>query len=169
MIRKALRVVAVILLVSATVGSQDQSVLVGRYSVKGLQEFEPVTPVLAKLVEQASELQLTQKNLSRKANHLYVCKVEKYQQAGYTWMLARVYWKEAQAIILWEPGTAGDARVYELAWSRRFLRLDRDVVATEADIRGSTYRITRQEAKATIQECVQDGDLYVIPALKKDR
>jgi hypothetical protein len=75
--------------------------------------------------------------------------------------IAWVHWREAKAIILWEPridGNPGDA----LLRSRRYLDLERDVVETEADIKGSTYLISRQWLRGVLDDCASHGDRFEI-------
>jgi hypothetical protein len=76
---------------------------------------------------------------------------------------AWVYWAEARALVLWEPMVAearpGDA----LLFSRRTLSLDRDVVPTEADLHGSTYRVTKAWVDSVLSDCRTHGERFVIP------
>ena len=76
--------------------------------------------------------------------------------------IAWVYWPEDSAIILWEetkPGWDGP-----LAGSRRYLRLDKDVVtpANAAQAWSSTYLVTREWVNQTIDDCRAHGDTVVV-------
>jgi len=73
---------------------------------------------------------------------------------------AYVYWKEGNAIILWEPVSAGIA---DLASSRRYWRLDTDVVNDDADVSGSTYIVTQEWVDELITECRNDGEAFQFP------
>jgi hypothetical protein len=88
-------------------------------------------------------------------NHLYVGTVEKGPGYEHAW----VYWKEERLLILWEPF---DAKHWKLKYSRRMLRLDKDVVPTVEDIGGSTYLVDEDWACRTIGDCLKNGDEYVI-------
>jgi hypothetical protein len=97
-------------------------------------------------------------------NHFYVGRVKVFEN-GYSSVL--VYWKENRALILWEPGRGNDLRGnpdarYDLRDSRRYWRLNRDVVPTLNDVQGSSFLITRKDARTWIQECVHRGELYVV-------
>ena len=129
-----------------------------RISVKKVAAYLPVTPVLQKMVDRADEDWLD-KTATRGANHLYVARVSKWRDGVHsTW----VYWKEARAVILWEPGLTYDRREDELWLSRRFLSLKEDVVATPDEIGGSNYLMDRKSASELVADCVNKGDLFVI-------
>jgi hypothetical protein len=70
---------------------------------------------------------------------------------------AWVHWKEGNLLILWEPGDE-----YQIARSRRKLDLAQDIVATEADVKGSTYLVTRAWADAVMSSCEQHGAQYTV-------
>lgn len=74
---------------------------------------------------------------------------------------AWVYWEEGRAIILWEPTRYPEYPV-NLSISRRFLSLDRDLVATDKEIKGSTCLVTRKWAEDMIKACKKHGDHFVI-------
>jgi len=63
---------------------------------------------------------------------------------------AWVWWRERQEIILWEAG--GD-----LDHSRRTIHLKSDVVATDEDLHGSTFLVTRSWVNALKQNCEREG------------
>jgi hypothetical protein len=92
-------------------------------------------------------------------NTFYVSRVYYFGNGG---NLAWVYWREGRAIILWEPDPSGANRKHELLWSRRFLSLDKDVVAREQDIGGSSYLESREWARHTIHDCTRHGSRFVI-------
>jgi hypothetical protein len=75
---------------------------------------------------------------------------------------AWIHWIEGRVLILWEPA-ADRTHPLPLAASRRILHLDQDVVATEAEVGTSTYRVTRHWAEGIIQDCKRHGDQMVIP------
>ncbi|MGO4715377.1 hypothetical protein [Bradyrhizobium sp. 2TAF24] len=64
---------------------------------------------------------------------------------------AWVIWRRAHRIVLWEPGTN------DLASSRRILDLRKDVVASDRDLRGSTYRVTRPWVEQLVARCAHSG------------
>ena len=75
-------------------------------------------------------------------------------------LLAWVHWLERNAIILWEPRVDGRDRA--LIWSRRYLRLDRDVVSSDEELHGSTYRVTKSWVQGIIADCASIGSHFVI-------
>ena len=85
--------------------------------------------------------QLVAEQGKSKQNHFYVGQVE-LLEGGYNSVL--IYWKENDALLLWEPGRGinrngfADPR-YDLSHSRRYWDLRKDVVATSADVGGSNY------------------------------
>jgi hypothetical protein len=74
--------------------------------------------------------------------------------------LAWVHWREGHRLILWEPGEpwADDA----LLMSRRQLDLRTDVVATDDEIGGSTYLVTRAWVRAILADCARAGRRVVV-------
>jgi hypothetical protein len=86
-----------------------------------------------------------------------------YLSNGYS--IAHVYWPEGRALILWEPRSKGDEpsqRRHELVWSRRFWRLDKDVVPTVNEVAGSSFLLTRALARRDIRDCVRNGRKFVL-------
>ena len=75
-----------------------------------------------------------------------------------------VYWREGQALILWEPDPTAtkERRRHELVWSRRFWLLDKDVVPTLTEVAGSNYLLTEALARRDIRDCVRHGRKFVI-------
>jgi len=82
---------------------------------------------------------------------------------------AWVLWEEGKALILWEA-VKDPSSARPLAASRRFLRLDRDVVATEEDLKGSTYLVTKAWLDKVTGDCDAHGDKLTIslPTAKRD-
>lgn len=75
--------------------------------------------------------------------------------AEHAWVL----WPERRALILWEPTTG---HLDNLALSRRWLHLDRDVVLNDSDVAGSTYLVTKAWADRVAADCRDRGDHYSI-------
>lgn len=72
---------------------------------------------------------------------------------------AWVHWREAGRLILWNgKGERDDT----LLRSARALDLRTDMVANEAAVAGSTYRVTRAWVAARRADCAAKGDHYVI-------
>ena len=78
------------------------------------------------------------------------------QSPNYAW----VYWKEKDAMILWEPVEIGEK--VDLTYSRRYLDLTKDVVNNEEELHGSTYKVTRNWVDNTLSECKKYGQEYII-------
>lgn len=70
---------------------------------------------------------------------------------------AWVHWREGNMLILWEPGDE-----YQLARSRRKLDLATDVAATEGELNGSTYIVTRTWVNAITSACQRTGAHYLV-------
>lgn len=70
---------------------------------------------------------------------------------------AWVIWREGQKMILWDGGSES------LAASRRILDMKRDVVPREADVKGSTYLVTRDWVATTKRRCERSGTQVQIP------
>ena len=81
-----------------------------------------------------------------------------YQEPG-THGIVWVYWKEDNALILWEANTDKD---FHLEYSNRYLHLNKDVVATEAEVAGSTYIVTRAWVHMIVTDCAARGSQFVI-------
>jgi len=114
-----------------------------------------VLPALKELVAQYG---------TAKRNHFYVSRVE-VLEGGYHSVL--VYWKENNALVLWEPSRGSnqqgnpDAK-YDLVDSRRYWRLDKDVVPMLNDVGGSSFLITRQDARRWVRDCIRHGERLVV-------
>ena len=78
------------------------------------------------------------------------------QSPNYAW----VYWKEKDALILWEPVEIGEK--VDLTHSRRYLDMTKDVVNNEEELHGSTYKVTRNWVDNTLSECKKYGQEYII-------
>ena len=63
---------------------------------------------------------------------------------------AWVIWREGRQILLWEGGD-------DLEQSRRVIHLKSDVVASEADLHGSTYLVTRSWVDDLTRRCEDSG------------
>lgn len=61
-------------------------------------------------------------------------------------------------MILWDGGETS------LVASRRILSLTKDVVASDDDIRGSTYLVTRSWVETQVKRCLDDGTTVHITA-----
>jgi hypothetical protein len=94
---------------------------------------------------------------TRRLNHF--CVIGYREPSGYEY--AWVHWEEGKALILWEPA-ADPARPEPLSTARRFLRLDRDVVASEEHLGGSSYLVTRQWVSRVTSDCKAHGDKFKI-------
>ncbi|MHC9539654.1 MAG: hypothetical protein AB9903_09040 [Vulcanimicrobiota bacterium] len=106
-----------------------------------------------------------QKTLERLVSEKGTEKVNHFHIVGYRSAdgddLAWVYWVEGRALILWEP-TASPEYPVSLSTSRRYLRLDKDVVSSEEDVHGSTYLVTRAWADSVIKDCIKNGSHFVV-------
>lgn len=75
---------------------------------------------------------------------------------------AQVHWREGRRLILWDgasdPVSARDA----IAMARDDLDLTQDVVATEAEIAGSSYRVTQAWVDRVLADCAAKGTSYTI-------
>ena len=152
--RKPLLLLVFSLLAATPCFSQEK--VVERIPVRQHPYYAPsVLPALKELVARYGKA---------KRNHFYVGRVE-VLEGGYHSML--VYWKESNALVLWEQGRGSnrqgnpDAK-YDLADSRRFWRLDKDVVPTLDDVGGSSFLITRQDARRWVRDCIRHGERFVV-------
>ena len=87
-----------------------------------------------------------------------------YQSADTSDKRAWVYWTEGHEIILWSGASDPQSAPTALVYSRRILDLKKDVVPTEADIKGSTYLVTRTWVHDVISVCRTRGVKYQITA-----
>lgn len=115
------------------------------------KEAEPSVFQQAKEVLEA----LVKEKADTATNHLYVSPIKKSGKDEFAW----VYWKEKRQLILWEPF---DAKQWKLSLSRRILDLDKDVLPTAEDIKGSTYLVDEDWTCRTIGDCMKNGREYII-------
>jgi len=78
--------------------------------------------------------------------------------------VAWVHWREGNRLIFWLGRGDGSDAADALLRSNRSLDLKTDVVATEADVAGSTYLVTRAWVAAKLADCAAKGDKYTISA-----
>ncbi len=83
--------------------------------------------------------------------------------------LAWVHWREGRRLILWEGRVAPEFKREAISQSRRDLDLRKDVVATEAEVAGSTYLVTRAWVAKTIADCRRHGVRYSIARPKRGK
>ena len=90
-----------------------------------------------------------------------VCILGEQASDGSKW--AWVIWPVGKTMILWGGSES------TMVSSRRILNLKRDVVATESDVKGSTYLVTAQWVSKQKTRCAQYGTQVDITAknLKK--
>jgi len=79
-----------------------------------------------------------------------------YQSSTANDKRAWIHWPQGHKLILWSGGTAA------LANSRRITDLTKDVVASEADIQGSTYLVTQAWANQVLSDCATRGIKYQV-------
>jgi hypothetical protein len=139
--RPTLLLIALVLAASS-LRSQETSPM----SVRGVKGFDNPQSALRKLVD-AKHGGATNK----------FCVVGYKDAGGAT--TAWVHWAEGNALIWWEPTKDGTV---SLAHSRRYLNLRRDVVASESDLKGSTYLVTRPWVDHILSDCKAAGDKYII-------
>ena len=75
---------------------------------------------------------------------------------GYAW----VHWREGNQLIYWR-GAADGPPDDTIAFSTRQLDLAKDVVATDEDIAGSTYLVSRKWVDDRLADCKARGKRYV--------
>lgn len=92
----------------------------------------------------------------RRAGSQHFCVVGYRQPGG---RQAWVHWREGRRLVLWEPTGAGREA---LRFSRRDLDLRRDVVAGEAALAGSSYRVTRAWVAGVLADCARAGTRYAV-------
>lgn len=94
---------------------------------------------------------------TRRTNHFCVIGRRVPGSFEHAW----VHWKEGRALILWEP-TSDPSYQRRLSGSRRYLDLDRDVVASKEEIGGSNYLVTREWVNQITSQCDAHGDKFVV-------
>lgn len=75
---------------------------------------------------------------------------------------AWVYWHQGQRLVYWEPAGEDIESKETLTRSRRDLNLRRDVVATPAELGGSTYRVDRPWLNALLADCRRRGERHTL-------
>lgn len=118
------------------------------FRVEENKTFSPVETTLGALVARRAQTDV---------NHLCVIGQRLDGGADQAW----VYWREGRALILWEPSHDG---IRELAFSRRFVRLDHDVVPVNDKhlAAGSSYLVSDEWANGLIDECKSLGTQFMI-------
>lgn len=109
------------------------------FDIRTDPRFAPLEPPLARYVRTSAAA----------AGHNRLCVLG--EQAADGSRSAWVIWPRAHRIVLWEAGND------DLAISRRVLDLRKDVVASDRDLRGSTYRVTRRWVDQLMGRCARDG------------
>jgi hypothetical protein len=101
--------------------------------------------------------QLVTRKGTQRVNHFCVIGYREPGGSEYAWVI----WKEGRALILWEP-SADPEYPMSLSTSRRFLHLDRDVVASDEEVNGSTYLVTREWVGQLTRDCESHGDTFTV-------
>ncbi len=73
---------------------------------------------------------------------------------------AWIVWAEKKQLIFWEGQDLRDTP------PRRVLDMKKDVVKSEDDLRGSTYRVTKKWADAVIATCREQGQTINVKRIK---
>jgi hypothetical protein len=138
-----------IIFTAFSIGTARAEAVVARpFNVTENSAFAPVELTLDRLIARKARTN---------ANHLCVIGDTLDDGSQRAW----VHWRDGKAIILWEPTRSG---IQDLTAAKRYLRLDKDVVAPD-DPRlaaGSAYLITRQWANSLIAECAARGREFSI-------
>src|SRR5690606_31112170 len=75
--------------------------------------------------------ELVKEKSDTKINTFYISNIFRLDHGStYVW----VYWKEKDALILWEPRSHEPK--YDLVWSRRYLRFGKEIVSKEKYVEG---------------------------------
>ena len=85
-----------------------------------------------------------------------------YQSANRDEQRAWIYWAEGRKIILWRGASNPQSAKTSIARSRVITDLKKDVVPTQADIKGSTYLVTQAWVNRVISDCDARGSKYQI-------
>lgn len=118
------------------------------FSIRHSPEFLNPEAVLQELVNAKAEQQI---------NHFCIIGYRSPKGDSHAW----VWWREGNSLILWEP-VADPEYPDSLLLSRRFLDLDRDVVASEAQVGSSTYLVSKTWVAETQADCQRHGDQFLI-------
>lgn len=108
--------------------------------------------------------QLVRTHGTKRQNHF--CVIGFRMPSGYEH--AWVHWEEGKAIILWEGSTGPESPVL-IAYLRRFLKFDEDVVATQEEAGSSTYLVTWDWVNSITRDCEAHGDKFVISKPRQQR
>ena len=102
--------------------------------------------------------------------HIHTSKSQHFCVVGYqgsTDSRAWIHWVEGEQLILWRGATNPQGAKSAIARSRRIIHLKKDVVPTEADVKGSTYLVTRAWVDHILADCEARGEKYKIAETKK--
>jgi hypothetical protein len=145
----AMKSITILAFTALSIGAvQAEDVVIRPFKVMENKAFAPVELTLDTLIARKAKVN---------TNHVCVIGETLGDESQQAW----VHWREGKAIILWEPTRYG---VQDLTLSKRYLRLDKDVVA-ENDKKlaaGSSYLVTTQWAKSLIAECAAKGNEFSI-------
>jgi hypothetical protein len=75
---------------------------------------------------------------------------------------AWIYWTEGRKVILWRGASDPQSAKTSIARSHRITDLTKDVVPTEADLKGSTYLVTQAWVDRLISDCQTRGAKYQV-------
>lgn len=120
-------------------------------SVRAVTGFENPEQLLRQLIRAKSRLPV---------HHFCIVGYKDASDGATAW----VHWVEGKALILWEPASEDPL---PLLASRRYLNLQRDVVASEKDLRGSTYLVTKTWVNMVLADCTSVGDRYTIRSVSQ--
>jgi len=127
-----------------------QSEVISRTSIYDHPDYSEPMPALRELVREKAR---------GRRNTFYISKVQTFSN-GYDH--AWVYWKEGNALILWEPFLTGTDREHELVWSSRYLRFGKEIVPPERYYEGSDFLTWMKDGREIADECVRDGVKFVV-------
>ena len=102
--------------------------------------------------------------------HISTAKTQHFCIVGYqntTDGRAWIHWVEGHQIILWWGANNPLGAKSAIARSRRVLDLKKDVVPSDADLKGSTYLVTRDWVAQVLADCQARGDKYEISTKKR--
>lgn len=102
---------------------------------------------------------LKQHKAKGKRNHFCII-AYRIRRANQNTDVAYVHWPEGQQLILWEPVVQGQPVENGLIYSRRQWDLRTDVVATDNDINGSSYLISKPWLQRVEADCVAKGKKF---------
>src|ERR1022692_1410126 len=102
-----------------------------------------------------------------RAQHLHNHRTQHFCIAGYQSAngddrRAWIHWTEGRKIVLWRGASNPQSAKTSIARSRVVTDLTKDVVPTEADIKGSTYLVTQAWVDRVLSDCLQRGAKYEV-------